>query len=57
MGGPITLDKNQIRSGQDILCFLEDDMDRYIWQHALGFSPWGSFDPHHDLKVPFTVDV
>ena len=33
MGGPITLDKDQIGSDQDVLCFPEDD----IGQEALGF--------------------
>ena len=46
MGGPITLDKNQIGLSQDALCFLEDDIDQYVGQDALGFSPWGSLDPH-----------
>ena len=43
MGGPITLDKNQIGSGQDI---QEDDIDWYVGQDALGSSPGGSLDPH-----------
>ena len=45
-GGPITLDKNQGGSGQDVLCFPEDDIGRYVGQDALGFSLWGSLDPH-----------
>ena len=24
----------------------EDDMGRYVGQDTLGFSPWGSLDPH-----------
>ena len=47
MGGLITLDRNQVESGQDILYFPEDDIDLYVGQDALGFSPWGSLDPHH----------
>ena len=47
MGGPITLDRNQVRSGQDVLYFPEDDTDQYAGQDALDYSPWGSVDPHH----------
>ena len=48
LGGPITLDQNQIGLSQDVLCFPEDDTDRDVGQGALGFSPWGrgSLDPH-----------
>ena len=27
----------------------EDDIDEYVGQDALSFSPWGSLDPHHLL--------
>ena len=46
LGGPITLETNQVESGQDVLYFLEDDVDRYVGQDTLGFSPWGSLAPH-----------
>ena len=46
LGGPITLDMNQVGSGQGVLCFPEDDADRSVGQDALGFSPRGSLDPH-----------
>ena len=46
--GHITLDKNQVGSGQDVLCFPENDTDQYVGQDALGFSPWGSLDPHQN---------
>ena len=46
MGGPITLDKNQIGLSQDVLCFLEDDIDQYVGQDALDFFPWGRLDLH-----------
>ena len=42
----MTLDKNQMGSGQDILCFLQDGIDQCVGQDALGFSPWSSLDPH-----------
>ena len=45
LGGPITLDRNQIRSGQDVLCFPED-IDPYVGQDTLDFSLWESLDPH-----------
>ena len=63
MGGPVTLDKNQSGSGQDVLCFLEDDIDPYVGQDGLGFSPWGSLDLHqlcfhHNLeKSPCLVPL
>ena len=47
MGGPITLDTNPVRSGQDVLCLAEDDTVQYVEQDASDFSPWGSLDPHH----------
>ena len=43
MGGHIT----EYESGQDVLCFQEDDIDGYVGQDALGFSLCGSLDPHH----------
>lgn len=46
MGGPITLSMNQVESGQEVLYFLEDDIDWHVGQDALGFSPWRSLDPH-----------
>ena len=38
LGGPVTVDKNQVGSGQDVLCVPEDDIDEYVGQDALGFS-------------------
>ena len=55
MGGPITLDPNQVGSDQDVLCFLEDDIDWYVGQDALGFSSWGSLDPHEDGKMALVI--
>ena len=46
LGGRITLELNQVGSVQDVLCFLEDDIDQYVGQDGLGFFPWGSLDPH-----------
>ena len=50
MGGLITLDTNQVRSGQDVLYFLEDDIGWYVGQDALPFSPWDSLDLHQIQK-------
>ena len=38
---------SQVKSGKDILYFLEDDIDWYVGQDASNFSPWGRLDPHH----------
>ena len=55
LGGPITSDKNQIGLNQHVLCFLEDDIDQYVGQVTLGFSPWGSLDPHQfNLSEPIS---
>ena len=42
MGGRITLDRNQVKSGEDVLYFPEDDTDPYVGQDASGFSPWAA---------------
>ena len=41
------MNSNQVGSGQEVPCFPEDDIDRYVGQGALGFSPWDSLDPYH----------
>ena len=34
LGGPMTLHGNQVGSGQDVLCFPEDDIDQNVGQDA-----------------------
>ena len=36
-----------VESAQDVLYFPEDEIDQYVRQDTLGFSPWGSLDLHH----------
>ena len=48
---------NQVGSGQDILYFPEDGIDGHVGQDALGFSPWGSLDPHHSLSGSLLISV
>ena len=47
MGGPVSLDMNQVESGEDVLYFPENDIDRYVGQDTLDVSPWGGLDLHH----------
>ena len=35
LGGPVTLASNQMGLSQDVLCFPEDDIDKYVGQDAL----------------------